>query len=166
MSRQVKLKDTGEVSTSDVAYKGLDGKYYSSQKAFEKCIKNKEYRKKCIDLMYSVLGYNERMIIPTFYYKELKKYEGIGYEALYRTMLSQNNSVQWALKNKSFNAETSKVMYIMAIYNNNIMDEYKKMVAEERAMKNLETVYDCNDGISETITRKQETKNIKRFLEE
>ena len=38
MARKVKLRDTGEDSTSDVAFKAEDGKYYSSEKAYEKLL--------------------------------------------------------------------------------------------------------------------------------
>lgn len=165
MARKVKLRDTGEESTSDIAYKAEDGKYYSSEYAYKKMFENKEYRKKCIDLIYEVLGYKESMIVPTFFYKSLQKFEGVGYEALYNTMLDQNDKVQWALKNKDFNGETAKVMYIMAIYNNNVMDTYKKMIAD----KKLKEIIDKKDTvveISENVCRKQETKNISRFLED
>ena len=165
MARKVKLRDTGEDSTSDVAFKAEDGKYYSSEKAYEKISKNKYYKNKCIDLMFEVLGYKNNMIIPTFFYKSLKNFEGVGYEALYNTMISQDKSVQWALNNKTFNGEVSKVMYIMAIYNNNVMDEYKKIIENQKNKSIMEKTNDINE-MSDNINRKQETKNISRFLED
>lgn len=168
MARKVKLQDTGEYSTSDIAYRGSNGKYYSSKESFEKYNKNKEYRQKCINLMFDIMGYKDNMILPTYFYKSLTKFEGVGYEALYNTMIRQDGSVQWTLKNKYFNSETGKIMYVMAIYNNNIMDEYKKIVADERAKKHISAK---NEEIAEVSTeiktdRKQETKNISKFLED
>lgn len=132
MARKVKCVDTGDQSTSDLAYKAPNGKYFSSEENYLKWEENKNYRLKCIDKMYDVLGYSPKMIIPTYFYKKLKEYEGVGYQALYNTMLSQDKSAQWALKNKQWTGETAKVMYLMAIYNNNVMDEYKKLVTEKR----------------------------------
>lgn len=167
MARKVKLQDTGEYSTSNIAYRGDNGKYYSSKDAFDKYNNNKEYRQKCIDLMFDVLGYKNNMIIPTYFYKSLTKFEGVGYEALYNTMIRQDKSVQWALKTKNFSGETAKVMYIMAIYNNNVMDEYKLLCSTR---KTSATANDDNCDsiieISETINRKQESKNISKFLED
>ena len=166
MARKVKLRDTGEESTSDIAYKAEDGKYYSSKEVYEKIFENKTYRTKCIELMFKVLGYKNNMIIPTFFYKSLKNFEGVGYKALYNTMIEQDNVVQYTLKNKEFNGETAKVMYIMAIYNNNVMDSYKKMISEQKRNKYIHNIDDKIEEISDNVSRKQEVKNISRFLEE
>lgn len=137
MARKVKLQDTQEYGMSDTAFRGDDGKYYSTESAYIKFAKNKEYRQKCIDAMFDVMGYKEKMLLPTLFYKKLQDFEGVGYEALYYTFKSQHDSIQWALKNKQFNSETSKVMYIVAILNNSVMDEYKKLQREEyRSAKN------------------------------
>lgn len=132
MSRQVKLVDTGEMSTNDVAFRAPNKKYFSSEAAYIKWNTNKEYRNKCIDKMFEIMSYKPGMILPTYFFKKLKDYEYLGYEALYNTMISQTKSIQWALTNKSFNGETAKVMYIMAILHNNVMDEYKKIVKAQK----------------------------------
>ena len=51
--RKVKLQDTGGYSTNDVAYQAPDKKYYSSEDAYKKIIKNKimyKGNKNCITL--------------------------------------------------------------------------------------------------------------------
>ena len=132
MSRQVKLVDTGEMSTNDVAFRAPNKKYFSSEEAYIKWNTNKVYRNKCIDKMFEIMGYKQGMILPTYFYKKLKDFEGVGFEALFNTMNSQAKVIQWALTNKNFNGEIAKVMYIMAILNNNVMDEYKKIVKSQK----------------------------------
>lgn len=132
MARKVKCVDTGEQSTSDLAYKAPNGKYYSSEANYKQWEENKTYRLKCIDKMYEIMEYKPKMILPTYFFKKLKEFEGVGYLALYNTMITQSKSIEWALKNKDFGSETAKVMYITAILNNNVMDEYKKIVKERR----------------------------------
>lgn len=167
MSRKIKLQDTGEFSTSDVAYKAPNKKYYSSEEAYLKMKTNAEYRQKCIDKMFDLLGYKNNMVIPTFFYKKLKEFEGIGYDVLLDTMNGKENDIYWAIKNKIFAGETAKVMYITAILNNNIMDYYKRKIAREKEEKRLN---DINSNVfivdDMNFERKKETKNIKRFLED
>lgn len=132
MARKVKCKDTGEITTSDIAYKAPDGKYYSNKRAYEIFEINKTYRKKCVDEMFDILGYKSGMIIPGVFNKKLTEYDSVGYNALYNTMKSQRKNIDWALKTKQFNGESAKVLYIMAILNNNVMDEYKKIIREKK----------------------------------
>lgn len=164
MARKVKLQDTGEISTNEIAYKAPNNKYYSSKEAYEKIQNNNIYRQKCIDYMYEVLGYKSGMILPTYFYKSLKGYEALGYDVFYQTMILQNKSVQWALSNKNFNGETAKIMYLMAIYNNNVMDVYKQIIAEKKSY--VQNKFDEVEEISETVSRKQDNKNISKFLED
>lgn len=167
MARKVKCVDTGDQSTSDLAYKAPNGKYFSSEENYLKWEENKNYRLKCIDKMYEVLGYSPKMIIPTYFYKKLKEYEGVGYQALYNTMLSQDKSAHWALQNKQWTGETAKVMYLMAIYNNNVMDEYKKLVAEKRATQNNNEIVDQLEVMTGLANRHvYKPKDISKWLEE
>ena len=115
MARKVKCQDTQEFSTSDVAYKADDGKYYSSEEAYLKIKCYIAYRFKCVEAMFSVMGYKEGMILPTIFYKKLSELKNVGFEAVYNTIKSQFDSIQWAINNKQFASEASKVIYIMAI---------------------------------------------------
>ena len=170
MSRQVKLVDTGEMSTNDVAFRAPNKKYFSSEEAYIKWNTNKEYRNKCIDKMFEIMNYKPGMILPTYFFKKLKDYEGVGYEALYNTMIAQTKSIQWALANKSFNGETAKVMYIMAILNNNVMDEYKKIVKAQKYNKGLglktEAIYIDEFAFVDNVKSNTTTTNISKWLED
>lgn len=134
MGRKCKLQDTGETGDTSTAYKAPDKKYYSSKEAYEKIAINSENRMKCISKLMDILGYKQGMKLPTITYKKIKEYEVYGYDVLYETILRQEKSIQWALTNKQFTSETSKISYIMAILQNNVMDSYKDKVALEKAM--------------------------------
>ena len=168
MSRQVKLVDTGEMSTNDVAFRAPNKKYFSSEEAYIKWNTNKEYRNKCIDKMFEIMSYKPGMILPTYFFRKLKDYEGVGYEALYNTMIAQTKAIQWALANKSFNGETAKVMYIMAILNNNVMDEYKKIVKAQKCHKGLKSEVVCIDELAfvDNVKSNTTTTNISKWLED
>lgn len=168
MGRQVKLVDTGEMSNSDISFRAPNKKYFSSEEAYIKWKTNIEYKNKCIDKMFEVMGYKPNMILPTYFFKLLKnkKYEeGVGYEAVYNTMISQAKSIEWALKNKDFGSEVAKVMYIMAIIDNNIMDEYKKIVKERRKNSGLKAEIINIEDIN-LKNKKQSATNISKWLED
>lgn len=167
--RKVKLQDTGEYSTSDVAYQAPNKKYYSNEAAYKKMMINATYRQKCIDGMYELLEYKEFMKIPTYFYKRLKECEGYGYDVVYRCIQMKAKDIKWAINNKDFNTEVGKMMYIWAILNNSMNDALKEIVAErreeERKNKNTETEESVNTDI-DIDNGEQHTVNISRFLEE
>ena len=167
--RKVKLQDTGEYSTSNTAYQAPNKKYYSSKAAYEKMAANATYRAKCIDTMYNILDYQTFMKLPTYFYKRLKECEGYGYEVVYRCMLDKANDIRWAVKNKDFNSEVGKMMYIWAILNNYMNDALRKVVAErreiERKLKTTATEQSVNVDL-DIDNGDQHTVNISRFLED
>lgn len=167
--RKVKLQDTGEYSTNDVAYKGSNGKYYSSEAAYKKIETNTEYRKRCIEGMYALLDYQDYMKIPTYFYKRLKECEGYGYDVVFRCMKMKARDIQWALANKDFDSEIGKMMYIWAILDNGMNDALKAVVAErreeERKLKNTKVEESVNVDLDITDVE-QHTVNISKFLEE
>lgn len=166
MARKVKCVDTGELSTSDLAYKAPNGKYFSSEANYKQWEENKTYRLKCIDKMYEIMGYKPKMILPTYFFKKLKDFEGVGYLALYNTMITQSKSIDWALKNKDFGSETAKVMYIVAILNNNVMDEYKKIVKEKReANRKINTIMP-DEFVMDLPVEQKKSVDISRWVED
>lgn len=165
--RKVKLQDTGEYSTSDVAYKAPNKKYYTNEAAYKKMETNSTYRQKCIDGMYELLEYKDFMKIPTYFYKRLKECEGYGYDVVYRCIQNKAKDIRWALANKDFNSEVGKMMYIWAILNNSMNDALKEVVAERREEERKNRKSDESVNVDLDIkTVKQKTVNISRFLEE
>ena len=136
MARRVKLQDTGEYSTSDVAYRAPNKKYYSSKEAFVNREKAKNYRQQCIEKLQNIMGYQPGMKLPTLAYKKINEYERpYGFDVLLETMNSQESSMLWAIKNKNFTSETGKVMYLFAIIQNNAMDAFQKKVHLEKVKR-------------------------------
>lgn len=168
MGRKVKLHDTGLYGDSSVNFRAPNKKYYTTKDAYLKCEKNKKYRQMCIDKMYDLLGYKQGMIIPTYFYKKLKDYEPMGYECVYETMCSQEKSVSWAMKNKQFPNEIGRAMYVLAIIDNHVMDEYKKIVRNERLYKVDENSVVFNENVELDIENNTEKKktDISQWLED
>lgn len=168
MGRKVKLQDTGEYSTNDVAFQAPNKKYWSSKEAFLQFEKNKKNRQLCIEKMFDLLGYSDKMVIPTFFYKKLKNYEGLGYDAVLRTMYNQEKSIKWALTNKQFTGETAKVMYVMAIIDNHVMDSYKAIIRENKLYKINENSAVFDEEVKLDIQNHAVNKkvNISQWIEE
>ena len=168
----VKCLDTGEKMEKSEAYcLNINGrnKYYSSKAGYEQFVYNNYYRKKSIDLIRDMMGYVlPQMQLPTLTYKKIEEMfkEPIGYDVLYNTLVSQRQSIEWALQNKEFNSETAKIMYLFGIVKNNYMEEWRKKVAEKRLAE--QHVQSESEDISEidTIERKQEVKDLRSFLDE
>ena len=154
MARKVKCVDTGELSTSDLAYKAPNGKYFSSEANYKQWEENKTYRLKCIDKMYEIMGYKPKMILPTYFFKKLKDFEGVGYLALYNTMITQSKSIDWALKNKDFGSETAKVMYIVA-----------KLKEKREANRKINTIMP-DEFVMDLPVEQKKSVDISRWVED
>lgn len=128
MARKVKLQDTGEVSTSDKAFKAPNNKYYSSEEVYNAIVEEYKEKCNCINALKENLGYAENMRLPTIAYKFIEEYrDSFGFDALFATIIAQKGAIEWALRNRDFNSEVAKIKYIFAIIQNNVMTEYKKI---------------------------------------
>ena len=164
MSRRVKCQDTGEYSTSDCAYRAANGKYWSSEAAYQQWVENKEWRQKSIDVLFEILGYQPEMTVPGVLWKNFAKYEKMGYETVYETIIGERKNIEWALHNKTFNNESGMIMYVCRILENHMMDYYKVIQATKRQKKINEAMQLPQD--LEIQNKKQESKDISRFLED
>lgn len=164
MGRQVILHDLGTKGDSDTAYKAENKKYYSSKEAYDKIKSNNERRELCITKVMDLLEYKPGMKLPTIFYKRLKDYESYGYEVLYETILQQEKNIVWALRNKEFSSETSKVMYVCAILQNNVMDCYKTMQRLKK-QKREETKVKVEDNVNfDDIGTKKKGNDVSSLL--
>lgn len=132
MARSVRLVDTNELSTSDISYKAPNGKYYSSEEAYNKWDLNKKMRIKCVEKMYDLLNYKSFMKIPSLFYKKLSEWEPYGYDVVLICMNSVNDKVSWIIKNKDFQSETAKILYLCSVFENNMTDALKEKARKER----------------------------------
>ena len=161
MSRAVRLQDIdpkGQKSgNSDTAFRAPDKKYYSSEEAYNRIIADKSWRNKIIVHMYYIMGYSYGMVLPTVFYKKLAGLEAYGYEVVYDTIIGEESSIKWAIRNKRFQTETGKLLYIMSIIVNKINDYYKKKQHDRKALEKKQETPAVADVNFEEIGRKTET---------
>lgn len=165
MGRKVKLQDLNIYGNSDNAFKASNGKYYSSEEAWQIKQKENEYRLKCISHISELMGYEKNMKLPTTAFKFIAEYgQSYSYESLFNTMIAQDNFADWALKTKEFKSENNKVAYLFAIYRNNIMPEYKRLKKEKNRIREdkKETAVQFED----LENRKQKVNDISNFLDD
>lgn len=163
MARKVKCVDTGEYSTSDVAYRATNGKYWSSVAAYNHHEEQMEWFHKCVNLMMSELGYDDSFV-PTLIMKNLKRYEKVGYDVAHKTIEQQHDAIMWALQNKTFIKEFNKITYVFRIIDNNILDVYEaKKRDKEQKRINEAMIVPQDDQVQ---NKRQGTHNISKFLED
>lgn len=167
----VKDQITGEKIEKETAYVvskvGSNGKktnkYYSSEAAYKKWETNKQYRQKCIDKMYDILGYKSFMKLPTFFFRKLTEWEPYGFSVVLDCMVSNMVSIDWALKNKQFTQESAKVMYICAILENHMNDSLKKIMALDK-IKDKDNAKNIETNDIEAIGNRKSVKDVSNLL--
>ena len=163
--RQVKCRDTGVLVSSADAWKAPDGKYYSSQGAFEHLMLEKAYRQKCIEELGNILGYSKDQKFPTIVAKKLKEYESYGYEVVFETISNKKQVIINSISNKDFTSEYNKTSYIMAIITNSINDIYKQHQDKQKLQhidKTVATIEEVESAV--TPVKVRETHDISRWL--
>lgn len=61
----------------------------------------------------------------------IKSKEGYPYEVIYDTLLSNADSIRWAMSNKTFKNEINRTNYLMAIVDSHINDTYLRFKTKE-----------------------------------
>jgi len=153
-------RDLGVKVDKNDAFKGADGKYYSSEQAYQKeKIKQglrqddehqKEMRKKCIDKMFDFMHYDKSNRMPTMFFGRLKIWNnkwGFDFDSIYETMIFVSDVVERAGKTKIFESDVNRLFYFMGIIQNSLNDgkrisENKKRAIEEakKAEQNAEEI--------------------------
>lgn len=155
----VNCVDLDEKIDRENAYKADNGKYYSSQDAYEKIKLEKKRKKWATNELISLLGFEKYKIIPTVLYKVINSYNKIGYEALCKTIVAEENVIKYGIANNSFKNDYAKIKYVEAIINNNINDIIRKPKIE---ISEADDVVDDNTKLNNP---KQKQKDISQFLE-
>jgi hypothetical protein len=163
--RQVKCRDTGILVSASEAWKAPNGKYYSSQGAFERLENEKMYRQKCLEEIGNIMGYGNGQLFPTIVAKKLKEYESYGYDVVYQTIIGKKQAIINSISNKDFTSEYNKTSYIMAIITNSINDFYKRKQSKEKLKHIDKTVATTEEVESSTSPVSAENiHDISRFL--
>jgi hypothetical protein len=75
----------------------------------------------------------------------VKSKDGYPYEVILDAFLSCSESIRWSLKNKTFENESNKINYMMAIINSNINDSYMAYKGRNEA----KSIRERNDIVEE-----------------
>ena len=166
MARHVKCFATGEKGMSDVFVKH-GNHYYKSEKVYQDYKKEMDYRTKTINLIvYDYMEYTKEMTYPSILNKRLREIEHFGYETIYRTLISEDNNIRRAVREKIFDSDYLKMMYILAIVKNNIFKTWKIVLAEKReAKKDEKEISDTTlEDFQDVKNPKQKVKDISKLL--
>ncbi len=136
MARQVKLVDTGEIVDKTQAYQAPNKKWYSSEDAYLEIDLDNATRTICIDKMFDLLGYSKGQKICTLFFKRLKEWrEGYNYKTIATAIDLSRNAIEFALRTKKFDNENARVMYIVAIIQNNLNDALNMTKLEQKVKR-------------------------------
>ena len=104
------------------------------------------------------------MTVPGVLWKNFAKYEKMGYETVYETIVGERKNIEWALQNKAFKSESGMIMYVCKILENHMMDYYKTIQAVKK-QKQINEAMQLPEDI-EIQNKKQGSRDISRFLED
>ncbi len=148
----------------ETAYKASNGKWYSSEEAYNRIQENILYRNKCTELVAQLLELENSQIISTYWFKRLKEFENYPTKVVYATLCGCFDSIQNAFALKSFDKEMYKISYIIACISNNINDSYQRMRKKEKMERLAENHKEIIDiEVAEPV--KQNNHDISSFLE-
>ena len=165
MARQVRCHDTGLLADRDTSYKAADGKYYSSEAAFNRIREEREWRKKVYALLIEIFGF-QKDYVPPIYKREIASFDKFGLENVYLAIRYVRKDIEWALANKEFKSEYAQARYISVIIGSAI-GEVIRLKAKDERIKRQQDKLIKNDTIPEDTTlahKDRPAPDISRFL--
>ena len=160
MSRKVKCQDTGEYSTSDVAYKAPDNKYYSSAEAYEQMQKHRQLYQKIYSDLQEILGLNEAEPVPPIIIKVIGKYKN-RYDIVAEIFAREKVGIKESIRSKEITNPFNQSRYIQAVIDNN----YNQIKSEinELAKISHEQYIEAPTDIS-NLGRKNRSKDVSKLV--
>lgn len=138
-------RDLGQKIDRKDAFKGEDGKYYSSQDACDRANlrKNlkitdkmeKEARILCIDKMFEFMRYDKTDRMPSLFFGRLKVWSekwGYNYRYIYEAMCLADKSIQRTWNTKEFDSDINRLFYFMSIIQNLLNDGKREFLRKQR----------------------------------
>ena len=114
--RKVRYRDTGEWGSSDEGFKGADGKYYSSEKAYKVIKADKDAYKEIYLHLQEILEIPEKPV-PPIIIKELKQYKG-HYSVVLAVLRQVGETIREGLCSRHIESSFHAAKYIAAFINN------------------------------------------------
>lgn len=166
--RRVKCKATGEYGNSNDFYKSSKG-YFKSKEIYEDYERESECRKKIINILSELIGYQKGEPLPPVILTELKKLNFYKNQVILETIKQEYKTLLYYSQNKEFKSSFAKGRYLLAIIKNRIADvnqKYERRKKEESEL--LQKVQqDDNSYIDFDIpVQKQQNKNLGAFIED
>ena len=136
MPRNVKCQITGEIGTVDTFVK-IGGKYYKSQEVYDEMQRDKECKKRAIEIiLHDFLHYEVGRPYPTL---SNKKYSELcafySNEIILKTIEKIHDNLEKCCAGKEFASEYNSLCYIFAAINSHIGDIYNAQKKKEKRAK-------------------------------
>lgn len=138
-------RDLGQKIDRNDAFKGTDGKYYSSEEAFKKLIAKKildsaekEARAKCVDKMYDFMGYKSTDKMSSVFFGRLKVWNdkwGYNYSEVLEAMNFVTDTIDYISRTKVFQSDTSRLFYYMGVVQNALNDGRREYQRKQKAIE-------------------------------
>ena len=160
----VKCWDLDEKRDREQCYKAPNNKYYSSEEAYQKIVKNHEWQNKCVDLYREWVGRIDSS--PSIWMKKMSQCKAYGNEVIYTAMLMSDSSARYSVSNKTFANEYQMAAYLWAIVNGNILEASKRIKTKnqrEQEARNQEQSY-VYEEIGENAKHNSSTIDLSKFL--
>lgn len=157
MPRRVKCQDSGEYSTSDIAYKAPNGKYYTTADAYERIESDKIARQSCISAFIEATDWKQYWSQPTVFFQQLPVWaEAYGYAAIHKTILAEKDSIAWAIEHKDFKNAYGIQKYVNAIIANNLQ-EHAELLRDARKKEIRQDIISVNrdNNINQSLIKVQ-----------
>lgn len=131
--RKVRCRETGEYGTTLTFYKAPDGHYYKDEQTYLKHEHKSEAHRKLIDEISGYMGYIPGMVFPTCVTQSLKEFSFYGDDIVLETLERNRDSVEHAMRTKTFDGDMQRARYLMAIIRNHINDVYMESQKRQRS---------------------------------
>lgn len=121
---------------SNEFFRAPNGKYYKTEEVYNEWQRTVGLRRKCIDELADIAGYNKEVIIPTYLNKMLNEIgDKVGFDVLLETIHRNQKGFEWANENREFHNEIARINYYRSIILNNVVEVYKEAQIDKEQAK-------------------------------
>lgn len=148
---QVIARDLGYKIDKSEAFKGEDGKYYSSEEAWlkqkvkaalrQEDLHQRKIRTKCIEKMFDFMQYKSTDRMPNVFFGRLKVWHdswGYSYDVIYETMILVSQTIDRIRKTKDFQNDTHRLFYYMGVIQNGFNDGKRQFDLKQKQIAEAE----------------------------
>ena len=141
--------------------------YYKDEQTYLNMIKEREIKDEINHFIaIEILNYDSGQYLPPALLKRINDMNKLyPYEVILETFKVNKETLQyWMNQDSKFKNEMARISYMMAIINNNVINEYEKWKIKERRDKENNTVSVDMDLLEVNINNTQKNDGISDFL--